>query len=344
MARSHAKYILSKLMTNHILVTGGAGYIGSHTVRLLLKEGYEVTILDNLANGHKESIPDEVTFVNLDLEEKVVLSKLFKHNNFDAVMHFAAFIEAGLSMEEPQKFFKNNCINGMNLLSVMLQNNVKKIIFSSTAAVYGNPKEVPIKEDHPLQPVNHYGRTKLIFEQMLHMFKETYDLEYISLRYFNAAGADLSGEIGEDHDPETHLIPLVLKTALGQFGYIKIFGTDYDTKDGTCIRDYIHVNDLADAHILTLKKLLKEGKSDIYNLGNGKGFSVKEVIQSAEKVVGKDIPQKVCDRREGDPPVLVADSEKIKKDLGWNPKYTSIEKIIETAWKWHSSNPDGFND
>lgn len=331
-------------MNKHILVTGGAGYIGSHTVRLLLKEGYKVTILDNLVNGHKESVPPEVEFINLDLSEREVLTKLIEHNNFDAVIHFAAFIEAGESMKEPEKFFENNCVNGTNLLNAMVANNLKNIIFSSTAAVYGNPISTPIKEDHPLEPVNHYGRTKLIFENILKMYEQTHGLKYISLRYFNAAGADQSGEIGEDHDPETHLIPLILKTALGKRKSISIFGTDYDTKDGTCVRDYIHVTDLAQAHILALKKLFETGESDVFNLGNGQGFTVKEIIEASEKVIGHPIPKEEAPRREGDPAILIADSEKIKSKLNWNPEFTSIDQIIETAWKWHKDHPDGFLD
>jgi len=329
-------------MSKHILVTGGAGYIGSHTVRLLLKEGYKVTVLDNLVNGHKESVPPEVEFVKLDLAERKVLTKLIEHNNFDAVIHFAAFIEAGESMKQPEKFFENNCVNGTNLLNAMVANDLKNIIFSSTAAVYGNPISTPIKEDHPLEPVNHYGRTKLIFESILKMHEETHGLKHISLRYFNAAGADPTGEIGEDHDPETHLIPLILKTALGKRKSISIFGTDYDTKDGTCVRDYIHVNDLAQAHILALKKLFETGESDVFNLGNGQGFTVKEVIEAAEKVCGHPIPKEETQRREGDPAILIADSEKIKSQLNWEPKFTSIEQIIETAWKWHKDNPNGY--
>ncbi|MFC1810200.1 UDP-glucose 4-epimerase GalE [Patescibacteria group bacterium] len=330
-------------MSKHILVTGGAGYIGSHTVRLLLKEGYKVTVLDNLVNGHKASVPEEVEFVNLDLCEREVLTKFIEHNDFDAVIHFAAFIEAGQSMKEPEKFFENNCVNGTNLLNAMVANDLKKIIFSSTAAVYGDPVDDSIKEDHSLNPVNHYGRTKLIFENILKMYDETHNLKYISLRYFNAAGADPSGELGEDHDPETHLIPLVLKTALGQRKEIKIFGTDYDTPDGTCIRDYIHVNDLAQAHILALKKLFEIGESDIFNLGNGRGFSVQEVIDAAEKITGKKINAVDDERREGDPAVLVANSEKIKSKLGWNPKHTKIEDILNSAWAWHWKNPNGYN-
>jgi len=331
-------------MTKHILVTGGAGYIGSHVVRKLIDNGYTVSILDNLINGNKESVPSEVAFYKIDLGDISELRKLFDENNFDAVMHFAAFIEAGVSMKKPAEFFANNCINGSYLLNEMLRHGVKKIIFSSTAAVYGNPIGNKIKEDHPLNPVNHYGRTKLIFEELLRMYKESYDLEYIALRYFNASGADESAEIGEDHDPETHLIPLVLKTVLGERENIKIFGTDYGTSDGTCVRDYIHVNDLANAHILALERLFKNGESDVFNLGNGKGFSVEQVIDSAKKITGKDFKVIKTNRRKGDPAVLVADSTKARDILKWNPKYTSIDDIIKTAWRWHKKHPNGYNN
>jgi UDP-glucose 4-epimerase len=331
-------------MSKHILVTGGAGYIGSHTVRKLLEAGYKVSVLDSLINGHKKSLPEGAIFHQIDLSDTAVLRELFDDNDFDAVMHFAAFIEAGVSMRKPAEFFANNCINGSYLLNEMLRHSVKKLIFSSTAAVYGNPVQELIKEDHPLEPVNHYGRTKLIFERILKMYEESYGLQYIALRYFNASGADETGEIGEDHAPETHLIPLVLQAALGKRDNIKIFGTDYDTKDGTCIRDYIHVNDLADAHVLALNRLFEKEESGIFNLGNGKGFSVKEVIDSAKKITGKDFQVIEDERRPGDPALLVADSSKAKQELGWIPKYTSIDDIVKTAWQWHSTNPDGFND
>ena len=331
-------------MNKHILVTGGAGYIGSHTVRKLINAGYKVSVLDSLINGHKKSIPSEATFYQIDLADRSALKELFDDNKFDAVMHFAAFIEAGVSMKKPAEFFANNCVNGSYLLNEMLRHSIKKFIFSSTAAVHGNPIQDLIKEDHPLDPVNHYGRTKLMFEELLKMYKESYGLQYIALRYFNASGADDTGEIGEDHAPETHLIPLVLQTALGKRDSIKIFGTDYDTPDGTCIRDYIHVDDLAEAHVLALNRLFKEEESDIFNLGNGKGFSVKEVIDSAKKITGKDFRVIEDKRRQGDPALLVADSSKAKEVLEWKPKYTSIDDIIKTAWKWHSLHPNGFDD
>jgi len=329
-------------MAKHILVTGGAGYIGSHVVRKLIKNGYKVSVLDNLINGHKVSVPGEADFYQIDLGDIPKLREFFDNNHFDAVMHFAAFIEAGVSMKKPAEFFSNNCINGSYLLNEMLRHGVKKIIFSSTAAVYGNPIQKLIKEDHPLNPVNHYGTTKLIFENLLSMYRQSYDLQYIALRYFNASGANEDGEIGEDHFPETHLIPLVFQVVLGKRESIKIFGTDYDTPDGTCVRDYIHVNDLADAHILALQRLFETKESDTFNLGNGRGFSVREVIDSVKKITKKDFMVIKDKRREGDPAFLVADSSKARKTLKWDPKYTSIDDIIETAWNWHSKYPEGF--
>jgi len=322
-----------------ILVTGGAGYIGSHTVRILLKNKYEVIVYDSLINGHKESLPAEAELIVGDLNDKEKLDKLFKENNFDAVIHFAGFIEVGESMKNPAKFYRNNVVNTLNLLEAMVRNNVKKIIFSSTAALFGYPDEIPIKEKTKKEPVNVYGRTKLIIEQMLSDFDLAYDLKFIALRYFNASGADFG--IGEDHNPETHLIPLVLQVALGKRDSIKIFGTDYPTKDGTCIRDYIHVTDLADAHMLALKKLLSIDKSNYYNLGNGDGYSVKEIIEVARKITGHPIPAIKSERRVGDPAVLVADSTKIQKELGWKPKY-DLKAIIKSAWEWHKNNPEGF--
>jgi len=324
-----------------ILVTGGAGYIGSHAVRRLLQNNYEVIVYDSLINGHKESLPAEAELVVGDLNDKEKLDKLFKKNNFDAVMHFAAFIEVGESMKNPAKFYRNNVVNTLNLLEAMASNNVKKIIFSSTAALFGYPDKIPISESTKKCPVNVYGRTKLMIEQMLQDFDAAYGLKFISLRYFNAAGADFG--IGEDHNPETHLIPLVLQVALGKRKEIKIFGTDYSTKDGTCIRDYIHVTDLVDAHILALKKLFSTNKSNYYNLGNGKGYSVKEIIEVARKITGHQIPAIKSKRRAGDPAVLIADSTKIQKELGWKPKY-DLKEIIKSAWEWHKNNPNGFED
>lgn len=324
-----------------IIVCGGAGYIGSHTVRELYRSGYEVLVLDNLIKGHREAIGD-ISLVEVDINDKPSLKQVFQKHKFAAVMHFAAYSLVGESVAEPALYYRNNVLGTLNLLEVMLAHGVKRIIFSSTAAVYGEPKEVPITEEHPTRPTNPYGATKLAVEEMLRWFDQAYGLKYISLRYFNACGADESGEIGEDHTPETHLIPLVLQTALGKLPEIRIFGTDYPTPDGTCIRDYIHVNDLAEAHILALEKLLADGQSAVYNLGNGNGFSVREVIRAAEEVVGKPIKVVEGERRPGDPAVLVASSERIKRELGWQPKYQGLKEIIETAWKWHQLHPNGY--
>lgn len=295
-----------------ILVCGGAGYIGSHAVRELYRAGYEVLVLDNLVKGHREAIGD-IPLVEVDINDKPSLEQVFQKQKIDAVMHFAAYSLVGESVVEPAKYYHNNVLGTLNLMEVMLSYGVKRIIFSSTAAVYGEPVELPITEEHPTRPTNPYGATKLAVEGMLHWFGQAYGLNYVSLRYFNAAGADVAGDIGEDHQPETHLIPLVLQTALGVRPEIKIFGTDYPTPDGTCIRDYIHVTDLANAHLLALEKIINEGGSAIYNLGNGSGFSVREVIQVAQEVTGKLIKVMEAERRPGDPAVLVASSEKLKK-------------------------------
>ncbi|WP_003545043.1 UDP-glucose 4-epimerase GalE [Desulfotomaculum nigrificans] len=324
-----------------ILVCGGAGYIGSHAVRELYRAGYEVLVLDNLVKGHREAIGD-IPLVEVDINDKPSLEQVFQKQKIDAVMHFAAYSLVGESVVEPAKYYHNNVLGTLNLMEVMLSYGVKRIIFSSTAAVYGEPVELPITEEHPTRPTNPYGATKLAVEGMLHWFGQAYGLNYVSLRYFNAAGADVAGDIGEDHQPETHLIPLVLQTALGVRPEIKIFGTDYPTPDGTCIRDYIHVTDLANAHLLALEKIINEGGSAIYNLGNGSGFSVREVIQVAQEVTGKLIKVMEAERRPGDPAVLVASSEKIKKELGWQPRYADLKTVISTAWHWHSKHPDGY--
>lgn len=320
-----------------ILITGGAGYIGSHAVRALLKVGHQVVVVDNLVNGHKKFVPEEVAFYKDDIGDSNAMKQIFTEHSVDAVMHFAGFIEAGLSMKEPEKFFDNNCVKGAVLLEVMREFGVKNMIFSSTAALYGNPVSLPIKEEDPLIPTNFYGETKLFFEKLLKIYEQAYDFRYIALRYFNAAGADESGQIGEWHEPESHLIPRVLQTALGQHEAISIFGTDYDTQDGTCVRDYIHVSDLVDAHVLALDYLMKEAKSDVFNLGNGSGYSVREVIDSAKKVTGVDFKVVEASRREGDPETLVADSSKAEKILGWQQKHPALEEIIGSAWKWHKN-------
>ncbi|MGB9857210.1 MAG: UDP-glucose 4-epimerase GalE [Dictyoglomaceae bacterium] len=324
-----------------ILVTGGAGYIGSHVVKDLIKKGYEVIVIDNLEKGHKSAVKSQ-HFYQIDLKNKEKLDELFKSFKIKGILHFAASSLVGESMINPGKYYENNILGGLNLLECMIKNNVDIFIFSSTAAVYGEPKIIPIPEDHPTVPTNVYGSSKLMFEEILKWYSRIFGIRYISLRYFNAAGCDIEGELGEDHRPETHLIPLVLKTALGQREYVEIYGIDYPTPDGTCIRDYIHISDLSSAHILALEALLLGKDSEVYNLGNSKGFSVREVIKTAEKVVGKKIPVKEGPKRPGDPAVLIASSEKIKRDLGWDPKYTDLEDIIESAWKWFKKHPNGY--
>lgn len=323
-----------------LLVTGGAGYIGSHVVRQLLASGYSVRVFDSLKNGHKEALPENVEFVQGNILDFQSVQKALK--GMDAVLHFAAYIEAGESMQDPLKFFENNFQGSVTLLEAMRHEDVKKIVFSSTAAIYGEPEYVPIDENHPKKPTNIYGLTKLQIEKVLDFYDRMFRLKYAALRYFNAAGADESGEVGEDHHPESHLIPLILQTVLGQRENIKILGTDYPTEDGTCVRDYIHIQDLGTAHILALKKLLKGSDSMQYNLGNGQGYSVKEVIEATEKVTGQKINTVKAEKREGDPVVLVASSERAQKELGWRPKYGEIEKIIATAWKWHKNHPKGY--
>lgn len=324
-----------------VLVTGGAGYIGSHVVKELLKSGYEPVVFDNLQTGHHEAIMGAV-FIHGDLSDSELLKKLFLDYEISAVMHFAADCLVGESIENPWKYYKNNVVNSIKLLEVMENFNVRNFVFSSSAAVYGEPKEIPIKENHPCEPKNPYGETKLIFEKILDAISRTGKINYISLRYFNAAGADPEGELGEDHSPETHLIPIVLKAALSG-DTVPIFGTDYDTPDGTCIRDYIHVTDLATAHILALRKLEEGREGGVYNLGNGNGYSVREVIEVAKRVTKKKISVKESQRRLGDPARLVASSEKIKKELGWIPKFPELETIIETAWHWHKTHPNGYS-
>lgn len=317
-----------------ILIVGGAGYIGSHINKELNKQGYKTVVFDNLVKGHKEAVKWGEFFEG-DLSDVDKIREVFKKYPIEAVMHFAAFIEVGESVKDPQKYYLNNVKNTLNLLQVMLEFDVKKIIFSSTAATFGNPQYIPIDEKHSQNPINPYGKAKLMVENVLADYDFAYGLKYVALRYFNACGADLDAEIGESHNPESHLIPLILDAAIGKREDIKIFGTDYSTSDGTCVRDYIHVVDLATAHILALKNLLNGGESDNFNLGNGKGFSVKEVIEVAKKVTGVDFKVVEVERRAGDPPELVADSKKAKEVLGWSPKYADLETIISSAWKWH---------
>ena len=317
-----------------ILIVGGAGYIGSHVNKELNKRGYETVIFDNLSYGHEDFVKWG-NFEQVDLEDIERLRELFCKYPVDAVMHFAAFTYVGESVEDPQKYYMNNLKNTLNLLQVMLEFDVKYFVFSSTCATYGNPLKIPITEDHPQNPINPYGRAKLMVENVLEDYSHAYGLKYVALRYFNAAGADVDGEIGELHDPETHLIPLILDAASGKREDIKIFGTDYNTPDGTCIRDYVHVTDLADAHIKALEYLKNGGKSDFFNLGNGNGFSVREVIETARKITGKNIKAVEDVRRPGDPPVLVGSSKKAREILKWEPKYDELSRIVETAWKWH---------
>lgn len=317
-----------------ILIVGGAGYIGSHINKELTKQGYKTVIFDSLVKGHKEAVKWGEFFEG-DLADIESIREVFKKYPIEAVLHFAAFIEVGESVKDPQKYYQNNVKNTLNLLQVMLENDVKKIIFSSTAATFGNPQYVPIDEKHPQIPINPYGQAKLMVEKILNDYDVAYGLKYIALRYFNACGADIEGDIGENHNPESHLIPLILDAAMGKREDIKIFGTDYPTPDGTCLRDYVHVTDLAQAHILALKKIMDGGESDNFNLGNGSGFSVKEVIEVAKKVTGVDFKVTEVERRAGDPPELIADSKKAKEILKWEPKYFDLETIITSAWNWH---------
>ena len=317
-----------------ILVVGGAGYIGSHMVKDLLDAGCGVVTLDDLSTGHRELVVGG-EFIQGGLGDPVLLDNLFSTHNISTVMHFAAFSLVGESVENPLKYYRNNMAATAELLDSMIRHNVKRFIFSSTAAVYGEPVEIPITENHPCNPTSPYGASKMAVERMLEDCDSAYGLKYISLRYFNAAGADESGQIGESHDNETHLIPLVLEVATGRRENIKIFGTHYPTSDGTCIRDYIHVSDLTRAHLLALKALMSGGQSALYNLGNNRGHSVREVIELARKVTGKPIPAIKADKRPGDPAVLIASSDKIKKELGWEPECEDLETIIKTAWVWH---------
>ncbi|OMF68746.1 UDP-glucose 4-epimerase GalE [Paenibacillus peoriae] len=326
-----------------ILVTGGAGYIGSHTVAELLDLGEEVVVLDNLQTGHKAALLGGKLYEG-DLRDKELLSKLFSENSIDAVIHFAANSLVGESMQNPGKYYDNNVFGTLSLLEAMKDAGVRRIVFSSTAATYGEPEKVPIEEGDRTEPTNVYGETKLMMERMMSWFDKVLGIKYVSLRYFNAAGAHESGKIGEDHRPESHLIPLVLQTALKQRPHIAVFGEDYATPDGTCVRDYIHVSDLADAHVRAVNYLREGNDSNVFNLGNGQGFSVKEVIETARKVTGLDIPVVTEPRRAGDPAILVASSDKTRSVLGWSPARTQLEDIISGAWGWHQSHPHGYGD
>ncbi|HEY8392172.1 MAG TPA: UDP-glucose 4-epimerase GalE [Capillibacterium sp.] len=324
-----------------VLVTGGAGYIGSQVALDLARAGHEPVILDNLSKGHRAAVV-QGKFVQGDIGDYTLVTNLLAQEQIEAVIHLAAYSLVGESVKQPAKYFRNNMGNGQTLLDALVATGVKYIVFSSTAAVYGEPEKVPIPEEHPKNPTNPYGFSKLTFEGMLRFYEQAYGLRYISLRYFNAAGADPEAEIGEDHNPESHLIPIVLQTALGIRDHLELYGTDYPTPDGTCIRDYIHVADLSQAHLLALEALAAGKASTIYNLGNGQGYSNRQVIETARRVTGKEI--KVVDgpRRPGDPAVLVASSAKIKAELGWSPKYPALDQIIATAWRWHQRHPHGF--
>jgi UDP-glucose 4-epimerase len=325
-----------------ILVTGGAGYIGSHAVRLFLARGHDVWVYDNLSMGHRAAVPAE-RLIAADLCETQRLDHALMLHRIEAVVHFAAFAFVGESVTNPAKYYQNNLVNTLNLLDALRRHKIGRIVFSSTCATYGVPEIVPITEDEKQKPINPYGNTKLAIEHALADYAAAYGWGFAALRYFNAAGAAPDGSIGEDHDPETHLIPLVLQTALGQRSAIEVFGTDYPTPDGTCVRDYIHVDDLADAHLLALEALAP-GKQLRYNLGTGRGYSVREVIRAAEEVTGKKVGVKEGPRRAGDPPVLVAASEKVQRELGWRPKYTDLRSVVETAWQWHRAHPKGYDD
>ena len=327
-----------------ILVLGGAGYIGSHTALELVKAGNEVVIADNLVTGYRKAIPEGAKFYEGDLRDSDFLDNLFHQEKIDAVIHFAAYSLVGESVTNPLKYYDNNLCGTKVLLEAMVKNNVDKIVFSSTAATYGEPENIPILETDRTCPTNPYGETKLAIEKMFKWTAEAHGLRYVSLRYFNACGADESGEIGEAHTPESHLIPLILQVPNGKRETISIYGTDYDTPDGTCIRDYIHVTDLAQAHILAVQYLNNGGESDIFNLGNGVGYSVREVIETARKVTRHPIPATETSRRAGDPARLVASSEKAKSVLGWKPVHDSLEEIIASAWNWHKNHPNGYDE
>ena len=327
-----------------ILVCGGAGYIGSHAVHALVEKGEQVVIVDNLQTGHRGALNPAAKFYEGDIRDAAVLDKVFTENKIEAVIHFAANSLVGESMEKPLLYFNNNVYGMQVLLEAMVRHGVDKIVFSSTAATYGEPKRVPIHEDDETCPTNTYGETKLTMEKMMKWVSRANGVRYVSLRYFNAAGALPDGSIGEDHKTETHLIPLILQVPTGRRDHITVFGDDYPTPDGTCLRDYIHVVDLADAHVLALEYLRKGGASDIFNLGNGQGFSVKEMIAAAEKATGRSIKVEIGARRAGDPAQLIASSEKARTVLGWKPQFTDVEQVIGTAWKWHESHPHGYED
>ena len=323
-----------------ILVTGGAGYIGSVVVENLRKQGEKVVVLDNLTYGHQQAINEDVKFYEGNIGDENLVSEILKNHEIEACMHFSAFAYVGESVENPKIYYKNNVEQTLRLLDILIENNIKKFVFSSTCATYGEPQKVPIDETHPQNPTNPYGWSKFMVERILEDYDAAYNLKFVALRYFNACGA--SGNCGEDHNPETHLIPLVLFAAQGKIPAISIFGDDYPTPDGTAIRDYIHISDLSQAHLLALEHLRQNNNSEFINLGNGQGFSVREVIETARKVTGKNIETKIASRRAGDPSRLIADAEKAREILGWKPQFPDIESIIESAWAWHSAHPNGY--
>jgi UDP-glucose 4-epimerase len=327
-------------MPDRVLVTGGAGYIGSVITTQLLKKGAEVIVFDNLSNGHRAAVPSKAKLIVGNTADRSALDQVFKKRRIDAVIHLAASIEAGQSMKFPEQYFRNNTANSLTLLEAVLAHKIPRFVFSSTAALFGTPDRTPIEETDPVHPTNTYGESKLLVEHMLDWFHRIHGLRYACLRYFNAAGA--TPDQGEEHHPESHLIPLILQVALGKRDFISIFGTDYPTPDGTCVRDYIHLSDLASAHLLVLDALREKDKL-IYNLGNGRGFSVREVIETARRVTGHPIPVREVERRAGDPAILVASSEKIKRELNWHPQYPTLETIVRSAWDWFRAHPQGYS-
>ncbi|MBT2733084.1 UDP-glucose 4-epimerase GalE [Carnobacterium sp. ISL-102] len=327
-----------------VLVLGGAGYIGSHAVDQLIEQHYDVAVVDNLQTGHRDALHKKARFYQGDIRDKTFMESVLKKESIEGVIHFAANSLVGESMQQPLQYFNNNVYGTQVTLEVMQQFGIKTIVFSSSAATYGEPKEIPIKETAETNPESPYGETKLMMEKILKWCDQAYDMKFVALRYFNVAGAKLDSSIGEDHSPESHLVPIILQTALGQREELTIFGDDYDTPDGTCIRDYVHVVDLVEAHILALDYLKAGNQSAVFNLGSSTGFSVKEILDTARDITGKEIPAKVVSRRAGDPSTLIASSEKAKMILGWKPQYTDIKKIIASAWNWHMASPLGYND
>lgn len=326
-----------------VLVTGGAGYVGSHAVRALVASGHDVVVYDNLSAGHRAAVSPKARLVEGDLADSASLDRLLLAGGFEAAMHFAAFIEVGESVKEPLKFYENNVANSVRLLDALKRHEIHRFVFSSTCAIFGTPDKMPLVENTPMSPASPYAKNKLVVEWALADSAVAWGLGFVALRYFNAAGAAADGTIGEDHDPETHLIPNVLKVALGQRDAVKMFGTDYPTPDGTCVRDYVHVEDLADAHVRALE-VLKPGEQRFYNTGTGRGASVREVVEVSRAVTGHPIPVIEEGRRAGDVPTLYADSSLIQKELGWRPRFTELKDIVASAWRWHSSHPDGYGD